>query len=68
MWCVCSNRDGYLSLMTRDERELMLSVLMDLKVPIPTYVVKVFEEKEDAEKYIRDINNTNDIIDGLFNY
>ncbi len=65
-WCVCSSRDGYLSLMTRDERETMLSVLMDLKVPIPTYVVKTFEKKEDAEKYIRDINHTNDIIDNIF--
>lgn len=64
-WCVCSTRDGDLSLMSREEREILLKFLMYLKLGVPHFVVKVFYDKEDAEQYIRDMKETNDLIDGL---
>lgn len=64
-WCVCSTRDGKLSLLTRVEREMMLKVLMSLKKEIPTHVIKTFESKSDAEKYILEINRVNKLIKNL---
>jgi hypothetical protein len=61
-WCVCSNREGVLSLMTRYEREEMLKILGPLKKGVPTHVVKTFENKKDAKKYISDIKRVNKLI------
>jgi len=65
-WCVCLDRDGWLSLMTRSERELMLEVLMDIKAEIPSFVVKVFDHKEDAEQYIHNMKGVNKTLRNLF--
>lgn len=66
MWCVCANKDGDLSLMTRSERETMLDVLMDIKADIPSFVIKVFDHKEDAELYIKNMNGVNKTLTNLF--
>jgi hypothetical protein len=50
--------------MSRSERETMLSVLLDLKQPIDTWVIGLKETKTDAEKYIQDIKEANDLING----
>lgn len=64
MYCICIHKEtGELSSMTRSERETMISVLLDLKQPIDTWVIGLKETKEDAEKYIRDIQKANDLID-----
>lgn len=64
MYCICIHKEtGELSAMTRSERETMISVLLDLKQPIDTWVIGMKETKEDAEKYIRDIQQANDLID-----
>lgn len=62
MWCVCSNREGVLSLMTRYEREEMLKILIPLKKGVSTHVVKTFKKKKDAKKYIADIQRINKMI------
>lgn len=66
MYCVCQNNStNELSIMTRAERERLVSVLIDLCEPIPTWVINVFERIEDAEKYVSDLNKSNKLIDGL---
>lgn len=64
-WLVCSDRDGNLYIMTRQERETMLSVLMDAGKEIPHFVVKVFDGNEDAIKYIQSINEINNLLNSL---
>lgn len=65
MWCVCSDRQGNLSLITREAREDMLKIFMDAKKKIATHVVKEFDNKNQAKKYISDIKTVNKIIDKI---
>lgn len=62
MWCVCSDKEGFLSIQSRAERETMISVLIDCKKDVPNFVVKVFLKKSDAENYIFEINKVNNLI------
>lgn len=64
-WLVCSTRDGDLSLMSREEREILLKCLMFLKIGVPHFVVKVFYDKSEAEQYIKDQKEINDLLDNL---
>jgi len=51
--------------MTRPEREQMISVLLDLKQPIPSFVIALRDSYQEAKKYIQDIKSVNNIIDEL---
>jgi hypothetical protein len=63
MWCVCQhNESGELTIMSRHERETMLSVLIGLGEPIPTWVIMVKHTKEDAEQYATNIRNVNELL------
>lgn len=67
MWCICIDKEsGDLFVMERVERETMLSVLLDLKQPIPSFVLREKETKEEAEKYIEEIKAANDLIEKTF--
>lgn len=50
--------------MIRSERETMISVLLELKQPIDTWVIGLKETKQEAEKYIQDIKEANNLING----
>lgn len=65
IWCVCLGKDGSLTVLSRSERESMLTILMDIGSEIPSFVVKTFDEKQEAEEYIKRIENINQIIEGL---
>lgn len=68
MYCVCINKEsGDLSVMERTERDRSNNVLMDAGQIIPTWVLSVKDTLEDAEKYIQDIKDANDLIEKTFN-
>ena len=51
-----------LFLQSRDERNTSNNVLMDIGKIIETIVVKKFRTKEQAEAYIKNINQTNNLL------
>jgi len=51
--------------MTRSEREQMISVLLDLKQPIPSFVIAIRSDYQEAKKYIQDIKSVNNLITDL---
>lgn len=66
-YCVCIDKvNGSLLVMERSEREVMISVLLDLKQPIPSWVLAVKETKDAAEKYVQDILEANRLINEIF--
>lgn len=63
MYCVCQNKkDGELSIQERVDRETMLNVLINLKKQPEDFVVRMFDTKEKAEKYIVDITAAENLI------
>jgi len=64
-WCVCLDNDGSMVVMSRSAREILLKWCSIVGIIPESYVVKTFESREEAEKYIEDIKSVNDIIDGL---
>lgn len=65
-YCICLDKNTFeLSIMTRLEREQMISVLLDLKKPIPSFVIAIRNDYQEAKKYIRDIKLVNHLIDEL---
>ena len=54
-----------MTVMTRPEREQMIAVLMDLKQPIPSFVIALRDDYQAAKKYIQDIKSVNNLIDDL---
>lgn len=64
-WCVCSDRSGKLSLMTREYREDMIAICMMFEEEVPTHVVRVFNDVKDAILYVEDIEEVNRIIESL---
>lgn len=66
IWCVCLDRSGErFQLINRLEREIMVQILIELKIPIPTYVAKVFSHKYEAEKYVEQLKSVNHLIKQL---
>lgn len=55
-----------MSSVTRSERETMISVLLDLKQPIPDWVIALRSTKEEADQYIKEIKQVNDLINSTF--
>lgn len=64
-WCVCSDRSGRLSLMTREYREDMIAICMMMEEEVPTHVVRVFTDVKEAIIYIEDIELVNELIEKL---
>ena len=64
-WCVCSDKDGNLTLMSRPTREAMLRWWSLVKVVPPTFVVKTFEDIGDAETYMDEMKLVNKLINDL---
>jgi hypothetical protein len=65
-YLVCRFKDdGRLFITTRRSRETMLSVLIDLGQEVESTVEKTFATYEEAEKYRKDIENTDKMIDKL---
>jgi len=62
MWLVCQNKDGFLFIQSRTEREMMLSVLTELENGVPSYVVKSFSTEQQAEDYVLEMFNINSLI------
>ena len=66
MYCVCIDKaTGDLFVMERSERETMISVMLQLRQPIPSWVLRMKDTKEDAEKYVSDIVEATKLIDGI---
>jgi hypothetical protein len=66
MYCVCvDKKTGELSIQTRIERERTIDCLIDIQADIPTYVLKTFDLKEWAEKYIDDMINADKILNKI---
>lgn len=57
--------DTTLFLQNRSERETSNSAHIDMHKLINTIVVKTFNDKVDAQKYIKDINAVNKLIDSI---
>lgn len=51
--------------MSRETREALLRWWALVGVPAPSYVIKTFEDMDEAEKYILDIQAADKIIDNL---
>ena len=65
-YCICLDvRTNELSIMTSVERDMMISALQSVNHPVPTIVIKRKDSKEDAELYLQEIKNANNIIDNL---
>ncbi len=63
MFCVCENKESHdLSIQERVDRETMLSVMISLGLQPLDFVIRVFDTKERAEKYIVDIKKANELI------
>lgn len=62
MWLVCKNKDGYLFVQSRAEREITLSVLMGLGNGVPSYVIKSFATEKQAEDYVLEMFQINSLI------
>jgi hypothetical protein len=54
-YLVCKFRTGGLFIQTRTQRETMISVLVDMKMPVTSMVLKTFDSGEAAEKYKSEI-------------
>ncbi len=64
MFCIVIHKEtGEMSIMTRTERERMLNVLMDLKQPIPDWVIGLEETEEGAQEYIKGVIDANNLIE-----
>lgn len=57
--CQFKDEDGELFITTRNAREKMISVLIDLNQPIESVVLKEFETYDDASKYKSGIEYAN---------
>ena len=67
MYCICIDKEtGELFIMERSERETMINVLLDLKQPIPSWVLNLKNTKNEAEKYVSDILESNRLINETF--
>lgn len=64
-WCVCSTRSGFMFVLTREDREAMLSILMKLNMGVGSYVLKVFDNKEDAVTFMENIKCVDYLIESL---
>ena len=64
-WCVCSDKDGNLTLMSRKTREVLLRWWITIGYIPPNYVVKTFEDINDAEDYMDEMKLVNKLIEGL---
>ncbi len=66
MYCVCQQKaTGELFIITRKEREMYISIFIDSEKEIESFVVKACDTMEEAIKYVKGINNVNDLIDDL---
>lgn len=67
-WVVCKNKDdGKLFIVTRQARETMINVMLDLGQPPDSNVQREFKDYSDALKYKNDIENSDDQIDKIIN-
>lgn len=63
MYCIVINKEtGEMSSIARSERETMISILLDLKQPIPDWVIALRSTKQEADQYIKEIKQVNDLI------
>lgn len=67
-YLVCKHKDdGTLFITTRKSRETMISVLLDLGQVIPSNVLKSFGSYSEAEKYKKEFEDSNKIINKTLN-
>lgn len=67
MHCVCIDKaTGDLFVQERSERDNMISVLIDLKQTIPSWVLRVKDTKEEADQLVKDILDANEMIEKTF--
>lgn len=67
MYCVCIDKaTGDLFVQERNERDNMISVLVDLKQPIPSWVLRVKDTKDEADQLVKDIIDANEMIEKTF--
>lgn len=65
-YLVCKFKDdGTLFITTRQSRERMISVLIDLEQEIESAVEKEFDTYAEADKYKKEIEDINKMINGL---
>lgn len=62
-YCVCQNKDGEMFIQSRGERENMLSVLIDSGQPIPTFVIKAFDNEVAAKMFVIEQQAINSLLD-----
>lgn len=62
-YCVCQNKDnGSLFITTRNARETMISVMIDLGQQPDSVVLKEVDDYTDAQKYLNEITESNNLI------
>lgn len=67
IWCVCCDKKTRkLFLMTRRTREVMLRWWLLISQMPPSYVVKTFDNYDDAENYIDEQERVDKELDNLF--
>lgn len=66
MWCVCRHKDdsGYF-ITRRSVRNTINSVLIDLGQPIESTVIKEFNTYDEAEKYMKGLEEIDKKIDDI---
>jgi len=67
MYCICIDKNTReISVVSRAERETMLSVLLDLKQPITSWVIATRETKDQADKFAEGFTAADDLLKKIF--
>lgn len=66
MWLVCKRKhDGLLFVQERTIREGFINYMIDIGEPVESIVLKTFDDLKEAEKYIKQLNYSDKIINNL---
>ncbi len=67
MYCICIDKNTReISVVSRAERETMLSVLLDLKQPITSWVIATRKTKEEADRFAEGFMAADDLLKEIF--
>lgn len=65
-WCVCKYKNtGRMVVCSRESRELLLRSWVLLGVTPPSYVIKTFDKRKDAIKFIKEMKDVDKLLNQL---
>lgn len=62
-WLVTRNKKtGVMIVQTREQREMFLNDCLNFKWKVPSIVLKTFDTKEQADNYVKNVKNGDNIL------